>query len=134
MQETGVDWLSVACGNIHGAIAAGRKDKKPEARLDIEHLELLAEAAGVPLVLHGGSGIQQESFLAAVLRGIAKINVGTDIRQPYEVKLRETGDIAAAQEVVYQRTRWLIREFFGWTGTAKVVTLVTAIRRFEGRR
>ena len=51
---------------------------------------MLAEATGIPLVLHGGSGIQQEYVLGAVKRGVAKINVGTEIRQPYEVKLRET--------------------------------------------
>ena len=122
VQESGCDWLSVAVGSVHGAIAAGLKDQpKPRARVNLEHLEKLAEATGIPLVLHGGSGIEREYVLAAVKRGVAKINVGTEIRQPYEVKLRETGDIAAAQEVVYQRTRWLIREFFGWTGTAKVL-------------
>ena len=42
VKETGCDWLSVAIGNIHGAIAAGRKDlKKVEARLNLERLELL---------------------------------------------------------------------------------------------
>ncbi len=122
VKESGCDWLSVAAGNVHGAIAAGLKDQaKPRARLALDHIATLAEATGVPLVLHGGSGIQQEYILAAVKRGVAKINVGTEIRQPYEAKLRETGSLAAAQEAVYQRTSWLIREFFGWSGTAKIV-------------
>lgn len=122
VRESGCDWLSVACGNVHGAIAAGLKDQpKPKARLALDHIAVLAEATGIPLVLHGGSGIQQEYVLGAVQRGVAKINVGTEIRQPYEVALRETGDVAAAQQVVYERTRWLIREFFGWAGTAKIV-------------
>jgi fructose-bisphosphate aldolase, class II len=124
VQETGCDWLSVAVGSVHGAIAAGLKDQpKPRARVNLEHLEKLAEATGIPLVLHGGSGIEREYVLGAVKRGVAKINVGTEIRQPYEQKLKESGDVAAAQEVVYQRTRWLIREFFGWSGTAKIVAL-----------
>lgn len=119
VRETGCDWLSVAAGNVHGAIAQGLKDRpKPQARLALDHIEALAEATGVPLVMHGGSGIQQEYILGAVKRGVAKINVGTEIRQPYEVKLRESGDVAAAQEAVYQRTCWLIRDFFGWSGTA----------------
>jgi fructose-bisphosphate aldolase, class II len=122
VQETGCDWLSVAVGSVHGAIAAGLKDQpKPRARVNLEHLEKLTKATGIPLVLHGGSGIEREYVLAAVKRGVAKINVGTEIRQPYEQKLKETGDVAAAQEVVYQRTRWLIREFFGWSGTAKII-------------
>ena len=87
VQESGCDWLSVACGNVHGAIAAGLKDQaKPKARLALDHIEVLAEATGIPLVLHGGSGIQQEYVLGAVKRGVAKINVGTEIRQPYEVE------------------------------------------------
>lgn len=122
VQETGCDWLSVAAGSVHGAIAAGLRDQpKPRARINLEHLEKLAAATGIPLVLHGGSGIEREFVLAAVRRGVAKINVGTEIRQPYEAKLKETGDVAAAQQVVYDRTRWLIREFFGWSGTAKVL-------------
>ncbi len=122
VRETGCDWLSVAAGNIHGAIAQGLKDQpKPQARLALDHLEALAEATGIPLVLHGGSGIQQEYILAAVRRGVAKINVGTEIRQPYEKVLRETGDVAAAQEAVYQRTCWLIRDFFGWAGQAGLI-------------
>jgi ketose-bisphosphate aldolase len=108
--ETGCDWLSVAIGNIHGAIAAGLRDqKKAEARLKLERLDELAAATGIPLVLHGGSGIRREDVLAAFHRGIAKINVATEIRQPYEQILRATGSIAAAQEAVYERTTWVLR-------------------------
>ena len=43
--------------------------------------------------------------------GIAKINVGTEIRQPYEVALRETGSVVKAQQAVYDRTAFLLRVF-----------------------
>lgn len=84
--ETGVDWLSVAVGNIHGAISGAAKSaKKVEARLDIGHLDrILGAVGGVPLVLHGGSGIAKASILDGVRHGIAKINIGTAIRQAYE--------------------------------------------------
>ena len=112
VQETECDWLSVAIGNIHGAIAAGRKDlKKIEARLNLERLEALKQAAGVPLVLHGGSGIQQDNILASMRHGIAKINVATEIRQAYEVALKETGSVAQAQQAVYERTQWVLKDF-----------------------
>jgi len=121
VKETGCDWLSVAVGNVHGAVAQGLKDQpKPKARLALDHIEALAVATGIPLVLHGGSGIQQEYVLGAVKRGVAKINVGTEIRQPYEQALKATGSVAAAQEAVYERTTTLIRDFFGWSGDAKV--------------
>jgi fructose-bisphosphate aldolase, class II len=118
VSESGCDWLSVAIGNIHGAIAAGRKDeKKVEARLNLERLEELSKATGVPLVLHGGSGIRQEYVRGAMGRGITKINVGTEIRQPYEVALKETGSVAKAQQAVYDRTKWVLCEFLGIQGT-----------------
>ncbi len=119
-REAGCDWLSVAAGSFHGAIAAATKHlKKPEARLDIEHIAALSEATGhMPLVLHGGSGIKQEYILRAMANGIAKINVATEIRQPYEFALEEKpGDIIYAQEKVYARTRWVLREFLRVSGT-----------------
>jgi fructose-bisphosphate aldolase class II len=120
--ETNCDWLSVAIGSIHGAVSGVLKDKKKvEARLNLEHLERLEEATGIPLVLHGGSGVRQEYLLAAVKKGIAKVNVGTEIRQTYESALREAGDIATAQDAVYERTCWLLRDYFGLSGTREKV-------------
>jgi fructose/tagatose bisphosphate aldolase len=112
--ETGCDWPSVAIGNVHGAISAGYKDqKKIAARLNLEHLERLFQATAVPLVLHGGSGIPREYVLAAFQKGISKINIGTEIRQAYESILQSSGKISAAKDAVYERTRWLIDEYFG---------------------
>lgn len=117
-KESGCNWLSVAAGSFHGAIAANTKHlKKPEARLDIQHIASLYEAtSNMPLVLHGGSGIKQDYILRAIENGIAKINVATEIRQPYEFALQERpGDITYAQEMVYERTRWVIRDFLHTT-------------------
>jgi len=122
VQETGCDWLSVAIGNIHGAVSGALKDqKKVEARLNLDHLEELRQATGIPLVLHGGSGVKREYLLAAIKKGIAKVNVGTEIRQAYESALRESGSVTAAQDAVYERTCWLIRDYFGLAGTRRMV-------------
>jgi fructose-bisphosphate aldolase, class II len=116
-QESGCDWLSVAIGNIHGAVSAARRDeKKVEARLNLDRLEQLAQATGIPLVLHGGSGIRQDYVRGAAKKGITKVNVGTEIRQTYEVALKESGDVAKAQNAVYDRTVQLIRDYFGIAG------------------
>jgi len=116
-RESGCDWLSVAIGNIHGAVGEATKDqKKVEARLALDHLSKLAEVTGVPLVLHGGSGIRQQDMLASMKRGIAKVNVGTEIRQAYEQALKNGGDEKAAQEAVYLRTSSLIKDWFKLTG------------------
>jgi fructose-bisphosphate aldolase, class II len=118
VQETGCDWLSVAIGNVHGAIAAGAKDKKKiEARLNLERLEEINQACGIPLVLHGGSGIQADNVRAAMKHGIAKINIGTEIRQAYEVSLKESGQVTQAQQAVYERARWVIQDFLGVAGS-----------------
>lgn len=123
VQETGCDWLSVAVGNIHGAIAAGKKDmKKVEARLNLERLDQIHRAAGVPLVLHGGSGIKADNIRQAMKCGIAKINIGTEIRQAYEAALKDTGSTERAQQAVYDRTRWVIAEFLGVAGIRGRVT------------
>jgi ketose-bisphosphate aldolase len=117
VKESGCDWLSVAIGNIHGAVSEATRDKKKvEARLALDHLETLAKITGVPLVLHGGSGIKREHVLASMKKGIAKINVGTEIRQAYESALKASGSVAAAQDAVYERTVQLIRDWFGLAG------------------
>jgi len=107
VRESGCSWLSVAVGNIHGAIsAAGKQKEKPRARIDINHLKRLKTAANIPLVLHGGTGIPKEYIQKAVASGIAKINVATAIRQPYERNLEK--GIKAAQNAVYETTRELL--------------------------
>ncbi|MFB0502740.1 MAG: class II fructose-bisphosphate aldolase [Candidatus Bathyarchaeia archaeon] len=113
VKETGLDWLSVAIGNIHGAISGAAKDeKKISARLNIEHLRRLVSVTGVPIVLHGGSGITRESVLDAIGNGVAKINVGTAIRQEYERALREKGSVGFAQLRVREKVKWLISRYY----------------------
>jgi len=122
VKESACDWLSVAFGNVHGAVSRAQRDnRKVEARLDIDHLEKLAAVTGVPLVLHGGSGIQPEYVRRAFAAGISKINVGTEIRQAYERSLKDSGKTAEAQEAVYQRTRELIRETYRLSGSRQAL-------------
>ncbi|MDR3692223.1 MAG: class II fructose-bisphosphate aldolase [Fimbriimonas sp.] len=119
--ETGVDWLSVAIGNVHGAIAdATRGQKKIEARLALDHLTRLSEAAKVPLVLHGGTGIRRNDLLASFNRGIAKINVATAIRQPYEKAIDLP--VSERQQVVYETMVDLLRNELRVAGKAPIHT------------
>lgn len=75
VQETEVDLFAPSVGNIHGIV----KDIK-NPKLDIERITQIREAAGVPLVLHGGSGITIEDFKAAIAAGISIVHINTDIR------------------------------------------------------
>ncbi len=125
--ESGCDWLSVAIGSVHGAISGVYKDqKKISARLDLAHLDRLRAAVDIPLVLHGGSGVQREYVLEAFKRGIAKINIGTEIRQAYEAAMRAGGGVSAAQAAVYERTAWLIRDYFELSGTRARIAVEAA--------
>ncbi len=101
--ETGVDWLSVSIGNIHGAIAgAAKSQKKLEARLDLDRLSIIVERAKVPIVLHGGTGIRPDNLREGIKRGIGKINIGTAIRLAYENNIAKGS--AAAADAVYAAT------------------------------
>jgi fructose/tagatose bisphosphate aldolase len=90
--------------------------------LNLEQLERLNAATRIPLVLHGGSGIKQEKVREAMKHGISKINVGTEIRQPYEATLKETGSITKAQNAVYERTMWVMRDYLGTAGICQALT------------
>jgi ketose-bisphosphate aldolase len=118
VKETGVDWLSVAVGNVHGAITGTAKDaKKVSARLDIEHLKKIKKVTNIPLVLHGGSGVQREYLLEAVKNGLSKLNIGTEIRQAYEKALKETGSVQKAQKAVAESMEHLIVDYYQIEGT-----------------
>lgn len=115
VKETRVDLLAPAVGNLHGMF----KDA-PNPRLDIARIKAIREAAGVPLVLHGGSGIIDEDFLAAIKAGIAVIHISTELRVAWrkalDASLKEhAGEIApykvmpaaidAIAEIVYNRLK-----------------------------
>ncbi len=72
MEDTGVDALAVSIGTAHGAY-------KSAPKLDFERLSDLASALSVPLVLHGGSGLTDDDFKTSIARGIAKMNIFTDL-------------------------------------------------------
>ena len=120
VSETDVDWLSVAVGSVHGAISRAEKDKKKvEARLDIKHLARIREAVGIPLVLHGGTGIRKKYIMDAFNNGIAKINVATAIRQPYERAAAES--VGAGQEAVYSAMLKILNDDLEVSGSARIL-------------
>ena len=116
VKESTADWLSVAVGNVHGAISAARSEKKIEARLSIPHLTALNHALGIPLVLHGGTGIGKSYLMEAVKNGISKINIATAIRQPYEKYVSES--VPKAQQAVYDEMIAIINDELEIAGSA----------------
>ena len=112
VERTGVDWLSLSVGSIHGPICGAAMDAaKVAAKLDIDHLRNLRAAAGVPLVLHGGSGVQQSYIDEAARNGLVKVNIGTAIRQPYDRVIASGGTIGEAQDAVVDTIDQIINQY-----------------------
>jgi fructose-bisphosphate aldolase class II/tagatose 1,6-diphosphate aldolase GatY/KbaY len=81
VEATRVDSLAVAIGNAHGFYK-----KDPELQFDA--LEKIASITPVPLVLHGSSGIPGTDLQQAIHKGICKINLATEIKNAFMVKLK----------------------------------------------
>lgn len=82
VERTGVDALAVAVGNVH--VLEGRK-----SRLDLDLIRKLRARLATPLVLHGGTGIDEADLKEAVRLGICKINVGTLLRRTFVNAIRD---------------------------------------------
>jgi fructose-bisphosphate aldolase class II len=104
-ERTGVDSLAVAIGTSHGAYKF-----KAEPRLDIDRLAEISRRVSIPLVLHGASsvpedvlqraakygaklpgakGVPEDAIKAAIARGVAKINIDTDLRLAFTAAVRQ---------------------------------------------
>lgn len=137
VSRTGCDSLAVACGSIHGMHDAVQP-------LDITHLEKISSKAGIPLVLHGSSGVVRSGEEArkrgirlakneggikeAIECGIAKVNVSTELQKTFVTALRtvlaenpQETDIRKlfpyAMNALGERVRFFIR-LFGSAGKA----------------
>ncbi|HHV63343.1 MAG TPA: class II fructose-bisphosphate aldolase [Firmicutes bacterium] len=76
VEETGVDTLAVAIGTAHGLY-------KYEPRLDFDRLDKINRLLGIPLVLHGGTGLPEQDIKRAVSLGVAKLNISTASREAF---------------------------------------------------
>jgi ketose-bisphosphate aldolase len=73
IQRTGVDVFAPAIGNAHGVYVA-------EPTLDSQRVSDLLEATGVPIALHGGTGMSDTQFADLIARGCAKVNISTALK------------------------------------------------------
>jgi tagatose 1,6-diphosphate aldolase GatY/KbaY len=118
VDETGVDCLAVAVGNVHGHYSG-------TPNLDWRRLEEIRDRVPTPLSLHGASGLPEGDLRRAVSLGVAKFNVNTELRAAYfgllkdelvdraaALDLKSLGDgvVEAVQEVVEAKL-----SAFGWT-------------------
>ena len=87
-KATGIDALAIAFGTAHGFYTS-------QPKLDFDVIKNCAKATGLPLVMHGGSGVSEEGFCKAIESGIRKIN--------YYSYMSKAG-YAAAQQVINSGT------------------------------
>jgi len=114
VEKTGINLLAPSVGNVHGMVKGGNPKIHPE------RIKEIREATGIPLVLHGGSGISDEDFTKAIKAGISIIHINTEIRVAYKdavskflmenpnevapYKFLECG-VRAIEEVVFERLK-----------------------------
>lgn len=70
VQQTGVDCLACSFGTVHGEYFS-------EPNIDFDLVKELNDAAGVPIVMHGGSGVSHENYKKVIANGVRKINYFT---------------------------------------------------------
>jgi len=87
VEKTGIDLFAPAVGNIHGM---AKNLNANFEKLNIERIKAIREAAGVPLVLHGGSGITDEGFKQAIAAGISIIHINTELRLAHKQGLQKS--------------------------------------------
>lgn len=115
VKRTGIDCLAPALGSVHGPY-------KGEPNLGFKEMEEIGNTTGVPLVLHGGTGIPTKDIQKAISLGTSKINVNTENQIASAKKVRE---VLAANPEMYDP-----RKYLGPARDAIKETVIGKIREF----
>lgn len=83
VEKTKVDTLAVAVGTIHGSF-------KGVEKVDHRLLKKIASLVNIPLVLHGGSGLNAGTFKKAIKNGVSVINIDTNLRLAFKKALQSS--------------------------------------------
>jgi fructose-bisphosphate aldolase class II len=121
VKETGVDWLAISVGIVHGVPMS-----TPQP-LDIQRIRDIRDATGIPLVLHGASGVPEDEIREAMAAGVAKFNADTDLRHAFRAGIEETwaqGDRQLEEVLAAGRDRMIDAtvaklELYGCAGRSK---------------
>lgn len=90
-RETGIDALAPSFGTAHGVY-------KSQPVLDLERVKVIAEKTGLPLVMHGGSGVSEAEYRKAIKNGIRKVNYYTYMSK---AGTRAVQEMLSRQQVTY---------------------------------
>jgi fructose-bisphosphate aldolase, class II len=107
VNETGIDFLAIAFGNAHGLY-------KGMPRLDLDLVREIRQRVEIPLVMHGGTGLSDEQFCAAISAGISKINFATSIMNSAAENMRAAASgPAASMFTISEGIRTAYRQWCG---------------------
>lgn len=101
--ETGVDFLAISVGIVHGVIP-----NRPQQPISIERIKEIKAVTGIPLVLHGASGLTDREVHDARAAGVCKFNADTDLRHAFRAGLEAVfaqGDRQLEDAMAEGRTR-----------------------------
>lgn len=107
-ERTGVSSLAVAIGTAHGVY-------KTAPKLDVGRLAEIRKLVAIPLVLHGASGLSDDSIRACIAEGICKVNFATELRMAYTEGVKQ---VLADDPEVFDPKK------YGKAGMARVKELV----------
>jgi fructose-bisphosphate aldolase, class II len=119
IKRTGVDCFAPAIGNAHGQY-------KQAPVLNARRISDLVAATGVPMALHGGTGLSDEQFTDLIARGCAKVNISTALKEAY---LKSSLDFLRATA---ERDKWDPPALFRHQRAAVVDMARRHIRLFGG--
>jgi len=117
VRETGVDVFAPAIGNAHGVY-------KKRPTLDFDRVDDIVKAAGVPIALHGGSGLSESDFAKLISRGCAKVNISTALKMTY---MQSSLEFLQTSEV---EDKWDPPSLFGHTAREIHVMISQLMRQF----
>lgn len=98
VERTGIDCLAPALGSVHGPY-------KGEPNLGFKEMEEICKTIGLPLVLHGGTGIPTEQIKKSISLGTAKINVNTENQIEFTKAVRA---VLAKDSEVYDPRKFIV--------------------------
>jgi fructose-bisphosphate aldolase class II len=84
VEMTGIDLFAPSVGSIHGLIKTGKPHINSELVSEIKNI------TGIPLVLHGGSGLRDEDFTNAIKAGISIVHINSEIRLAFKEAVEKT--------------------------------------------
>ena len=82
VESTKIDLLAPSLGSVHGFY-------KEEANIDFDSMKILSTKLNIPLVLHGGSGLEEEKIRKAINYGVSKINFNTELQVSWAKGVKE---------------------------------------------